>query len=146
MNDIHLHMPGIEAKLDRIIELLEKQTTHNCESCVNTATRYVAEALQGAQEAAPVTEDAPEAPAPAPDPDPAPWEPDPSPFPEQPTVKREDVQKKVVELSAAGKKDAVKAIVQAVAKNVSAIPEDKLAEVWDKLTELAAELKAEQEG
>jgi hypothetical protein len=128
MNTIHIELPGIEAKLDRIIELLEKQTTHNCESCVNTATRYVAEALQGTQEAAPVTEDAPEAPAP--------WEPDPSPFPDQPAIKHADVQKKVVELSAAGKKAEVKEIVTAYAKNVSGIPEDKLAEVWAKLTGL----------
>lgn len=136
MNDIHIHLPSLEAKLDRIIELLEKSTTHNCESCVNTATRYVAEALQGTQEDAPVTEDAPEATAPAPDPDPAPWEPDPSPFPDQPTIKHAEVQKKVVDLAAAGKKDAVKAIVQSYAPNVTSIPEDKLAEVWDKLTAL----------
>lgn len=54
----------------------------------------------------------------------------------EPTVSQADVQKKVVELSAAGKKDAVKQIVQAYAPRVSAIPEDKLAEVWQKLTAL----------
>ena len=56
--------------------------------------------------------------------------------PELPTVAQADVQKKVVALSAAGKKDAVKEIVQKYAPRVSAIPEDKLAEVWQKLTAL----------
>ena len=52
------------------------------------------------------------------------------------TVTQADVQKKVVALSAAGKKDAVKEIVQKYAPRVSAIPEDKLAEVWQQLTAL----------
>lgn len=75
-------------------------------------------------------------------------EPEPTPEPEKPAepqepvqeslpaVKLADVQKKVVDLSTAGKKDAVKAVVQAYAPRVSAIPEDKLAEVLAKLTEL----------
>ena len=54
----------------------------------------------------------------------------------QPEVKLADIQRKVVDLSTAGKKDAVKAIIQAYAPKVSAIPEDKLPEVWAKLTEL----------
>lgn len=130
MNDIHIHLPGIEAKLDRIIELLEKQTTHNCESCVNTATQYVAEALrQDAQESAEDngkvnTQPEEEKPTAATEANDA------------PVVKREDVQSLVVKLSAAGKKDAVKEIVTAYAPRVSGIPEDKLAEVWDKLTAL----------
>ena len=53
-----------------------------------------------------------------------------------PAVKLADVQKKVVDLSTAGKKDAVKAVVQAYAPRVSAIPEDKLVEVLAKLNEL----------
>ena len=58
------------------------------------------------------------------------------PEPTQPTVTQADVPKKVVALSAAGKKDAVKEIVQKYAPRVSAIPEDKLAEVWQQLTAL----------
>ena len=54
----------------------------------------------------------------------------------QQTVTKADTQKKVVELSAAGKKDAVREIVQRYAKKVSDIPEDKLAEVWAQLTAL----------
>ena len=53
-----------------------------------------------------------------------------------PVVKLADIQKKVVDLSAAGKRDAVKAVIQAYAPRVSAIPEDKLPEVMEKLAGL----------
>ena len=81
----------------------------------------------------------------------APWDepvvaPDavPTPEPEQPTaaesaapaVSLSDIQKKVVDLSAAGKKAQVREIVNSYADRVSAIPEDKLAEAWAKLTAL----------
>ena len=73
---------------------------------------------------------------------PAPWEKDAPDLPgvaeEAPTVKysKEDVQQKVVSLAAAGKKPAVKEIVEAYAERVSLIPEDKLDEVMDKLIAL----------
>ena len=47
-----------------------------------------------------------------------------------------DVQRKVVSLSAAGRKDEVRNIVKAYADRVSAIPEDKVDEVMAKLTAL----------
>ena len=56
-----------------------------------------------------------------------------------PTVTREQIQQKVVQLSVAAngtKKAKVREIVNLYAKNVSGIPEDKFAEVWDKLTAL----------
>ncbi len=55
---------------------------------------------------------------------------------EAPQVSKADIQKKVVELSSAGKKDQVREIVKAYADKVSTIPEDKLGEVWQKLTAL----------
>lgn len=55
---------------------------------------------------------------------------------EEPSPALEDIQKKVVELSAAGKKTEVRAIVKAYADKVSEIPADKLAEVWKQLTAL----------
>lgn len=55
---------------------------------------------------------------------------------EAPAVKKADIQKLVVTLSAADKKDKVREIVQAYAKKVSDIPEDKLGEVFQKLTAL----------
>ena len=56
--------------------------------------------------------------------------------PEAPTCSKEDVRKKVVELSAAGKKDDVRQIVKSYAEKVSAIPEDKLDEVMEQLNAL----------
>lgn len=53
-----------------------------------------------------------------------------------PEVKLDDIKRKVVELSVAGKRDTVKALVREYALNVSAIPEDKFGEVWAKLTAL----------
>ena len=44
-----------------------------------------------------------------------------------------DIQKKVVEMSAAGKKDEVREIITKYASRVSAIPADKTAEVWEQL-------------
>lgn len=55
---------------------------------------------------------------------------------EAPAVKREDIQKLVVTLSAAGKKDQVREIVKAYADKVSTVPEDKLGEVFAKLSAL----------
>ena len=56
--------------------------------------------------------------------------------PEAPSVTKPDVQRKVVELSAAGKKAEVREIITAYATKVSDIPEDKTTEVWQKLTAL----------
>lgn len=52
------------------------------------------------------------------------------------THNHEDVQRKVVELCAAGKKLQVKEIVNVYAERVSAIPADKLDEVMGKLIAL----------
>lgn len=67
--------------------------------------------------------------------EPAPWEPEPAPV-GKPTVTHADVQKKVVSLSSADKKAEAKNIILEYAARVSAIPEDKLTEVWGKLTAL----------
>ena len=61
---------------------------------------------------------------------------EPCPFETAPAVTRSDVQQKVVALSAAGKKEKVRAVVNAYAAKVSGIPEDKLAEVLEKLNAL----------
>ena len=56
--------------------------------------------------------------------------------PSVPWVTMADIQKKVVDLTTAGKKPAVKKLLQKYAPKVTAIPEDKFAEVLEKLTEL----------
>ena len=110
------------ARIDKVIELLTLSTGQRCQSC--------ADAVQQAfTETNPVefTKDTPaeEKPAePAQEADTA------------PQVSKADIQQKVIQLSAAGKKAQVREIVTAVATKVSDIPEDKLAEVWAKLTGL----------
>ena len=47
-----------------------------------------------------------------------------------------DIQRKVVELAAAGKKAAVRELITSYAERVSTIPEDKRAEVYQKLIAL----------
>lgn len=113
------------ARLDAILGAL--QAGPNCESCGKSALDFVAR-HQNPEEAAPAE---PEQPA-EPEPEAAP-----EPQPEAVKVERSDIQKMVVSLSQAGKKDAVRSIVTAYNNTkVSDIPEDKLGEVFEKLTAL----------
>lgn len=95
---------------------------------------------QGSKPAAPWEKDAPDlSPAQAPEePEAEQPEAEATPEPEPPAQQYglADVQKKVVELSAAGKKEQVREIVKAYAERVSLIPEDKLDEVMGKLLTL----------
>lgn len=101
------------ARLDRILAALENQPDH------------VAQPAQVPAEEPQPTEDT------------APWE-KPAEAKEVPNITHNVIQKKVVELSAAGKKAEVREVVMAYASKVSDIPEDKLAEVWKKLYALEA--------
>ena len=66
-----------------------------------------------------------------------PEEPAPAPAPgEAPKYTKADIQSRVVKLSAAGKKDAVRKIVNQYGAKVSDIPEAAYAEVWAKLDNL----------
>lgn len=136
------------ARLDAILDALKE--SKNCAGCVDhvvgsfnnlVQTRdAVAEAPQPAQmpteePAEPITPPAEEKPEEAPAEHPL----DAPPFdldPPAPKVDRAEVRRKVVELSAAGKKTEVKEIVTAYAAMISDIPEDKLGEVFDKLNAL----------
>lgn len=60
----------------------------------------------------------------------------PAPKPEAPQYKLEDIQQKVVALSAGGKKAEVREIVKSYAEKVSAIPADKFGEVMARLAGL----------
>ena len=71
--------------------------------------------------------------------DPTPWETTQEEKPEAPaapSVTRTDIQRLVISLASAGKKAETREIVQAYAEKVSMIPEDKLAEVYDRLQAL----------
>lgn len=65
--------------------------------------------------------------------EPVPFE---QPEPETPQYKPEDIQQKVVALSASGKKAEVREIVKSYAEKVSAIPADKFGEVMARLAGL----------
>lgn len=128
-------------RLDRIIAALERPAP-KCESCVDSVADFVDDRLrqnglepakeldQVPAEAPQVTEDT------TPEEKPAEAQETAKAEPEQPSVTHADIQKKVVALSAAGKKAEVRGIVMDYASKVSGIPEDKLAEVWQKLTDL----------
>jgi DNA replication initiation complex subunit (GINS family) len=128
-------------RLDGILAALKERP--NCTACVervieafnHLATEKAPDAPQTTETdtAEPVTLPEVETPTEAPETADAPVA---EPTEEREPVKREDVQRKVVELSSAGKKAEVRDIVKAYADKVSAIPEDKLAEVFDKLTAL----------
>lgn len=110
------------ARIDKVIELLTLSTGQRCQGCADA----VQEAFT-ATKPIEFTKDTPEEEKPA------------EPTQEvdtAPQVSKADIQQKVIQLSAAGKKAQVREIVTAVATKVSDIPEDKLAEVWDKLNAL----------
>lgn len=127
MNTITIELCAADrARLDGILEAL---TQHNYKGCVEAAANYTASQMSAAP-VKPVAEVKEEPKA------------EPAPEPEQPAVKEDapavslsDIQQKVVTLSAAGKKAQVRNIITAYASRVSAIPEDKVVEVWQKLTE-----------
>lgn len=108
------------ARLDRLQAAMERMA--------GPAIPRAAEALQAVAEAVKTAAEEEQLPEAAPEP---------QPEPEQPKVDRADIQKKVVALSGAGKKAEVRDIVLAYGNTkVSDIPEDKLAEVMEKLTAL----------
>lgn len=74
-----------------------------------------------------------------------PWKADAPAEEARPTVTQDQLQQKVMQLAAANNgalKAKVREIVNAYAKKVSDVPEDKRAEVWDKLTALEKEEQA----
>lgn len=123
-------------RLDLIIQLLgQTLTPSTTQDCVaDAAERPVTEPFPAP--VAPVPAEAtpaePEPPA-APAPEEKPAEPA---APVAPPVKKSDVQAAIVRLVATGKKAEARDVVKSYAASVSAIPEDVLAEVMDKLKAL----------
>lgn len=110
------------ARIDKVIELLTLSTGQRCQSCADAVQQAFTE-----QPPVEFTKDTPAEEKPA------------EPVQEAttvPQVSKADIQQKVIQLSAAGKKAQVREIVKAVATKVSNIPEDKLAEVWAALNAL----------
>ena len=129
MNNIIIELCAEDrARIDAVITALEK---------LQTPTKAKAPKVEANEETPTTT--TPEAEAPAEYPigeTPFDMPGENAPDPVTPVIDRADVQRLVVELSAAGKKAEVKEIVMAYADRVSAIPEDKLAEVFEKLNTL----------
>ena len=129
-------------RIDRLIAALEKRT---CESCVQSAIKMMQAAPVEQANEEPALVETPRAETTAADAHPveevevfAPVaaKETASSVGEKPVVKMSDIQQKVVALSAAGKKAEVKAVVTAYAERVTLIPENKLIEVFEKLTAL----------
>ena len=124
MNTITIELCAEDrARLDAILDALNNG--RSCEKCVDSVAQYAAavatSAAQTNEEEEPAKVETPAAE---------------NEQESAPEVKREDVQSLVVTLSAANKKAEVRAIVKEYADRVSAIPEDKLSEVWAKLKAL----------
>ena len=102
------------ARLDKIIEALEQTRMMSAEETIPEEPNEVQEVMEAFKEEL----------APEPVKEPA------------KVVTLADIQKKVVELSAAGKKAEVRDIITKYANRVSAIPDDKTAEVWNQLVGL----------
>lgn len=146
------------ARLDRLAEALEKRT---CDKCVASVTDYL-KAATAPTEAEPETDpiqqqlaetlaranEATEAPKNAtgevetstqtttPPEEEQPKEEKPTQPEQTKTVDRAELRAKVIELSAKGLKEQTKDIVRAYAQTVTAVPEDKVAECYEKLVAL----------
>ena len=123
-------------RLDKILEELQA-CRPNCENCCKTCASMIDHAWKYGAASGQEPQEAPEAEAPKTTPQELEKPTEPAPAPEKPTVTHDEIMRTVVKLSTAGKKAEVKAIVTAYAEKVSAIPEDKLQEVADKLAALA---------
>ena len=108
------------ARLDRLVEALERRT---CDKCVTTALEYVKTATE--EKCQPIKQEEPK-------------EEVSTPPVEKPSRKidRSELRAKVIELSAKGLKVQARDIVQAYAPTVASVPEDKITECFDKLVAL----------
>ena len=136
------------ARLDRLAEALERKT---CDGCVKQIADVLKDPVQKpitaerteAKETAPVeapknaVEDAEAETAQTADPvAETPTEETDATAPAPSKIDRAELRAKVVELSAKGMKDQVRDIVRAYAQTVTAIPDDKVDECYEKLVKL----------
>lgn len=128
------------ARLDNILEALQQRPLEGAGKAPSattkaaTASTQKAAAEKPAQEAPTPAADAPGLPS-APEPVEAP-KPEPAKAEPVREVTTAELQNKVVQLVRAGKKDESRSIVTEYADSVSAIPEDKRAEVLERLNAL----------
>lgn len=141
------------ARLDRLAEALERKS---CDKCTLAAMQYMqtvlslakekpdlvsqnlAESISKAQEYAKNAPEAAEAPAPttAPPKEEKPTAGESAEPTAEKTVGRADLRNMAIKLSASDKKERMKEIIRQYATKVSDVPEDKIAECYDKLVAL----------
>lgn len=143
------------ARLDRLAEALEKR---NCDQCVETALKFstlriapttetdpiqekLAETLAKASETVEAPKNATEEQEPstlttAPPEEEKPTQEEPAQPEPTKTVSRDELKAKVVKLCAKGLKEQTRDVVKAYAETVRDIPEEKLAECYEKLEAL----------
>lgn len=143
------------ARLDRLAEALERKT---CDKCVASALQWqkayteqptetdpiqqkLAETLAKANDAVEAPKNATEeaeasTPTTTPQAEEKPTDEEPATAPTAPTVDREELKAKVINLCAKGLKEQARDIVKAYAQTVRDIPEDKLNECYAKLVAL----------
>lgn len=140
MNKIIIELAAEDRKrLDAFLAAL--QNSPRCDKCVQDVAAAMDRQNGPQSEEKPKAEEEPEAPGFVEATAAPPWEEGvpaevTKPEPEPQKYTQAEVQKKVVELCAAGHKDATRAIVNQYAPRVSAIPADKYDEVMDKLLKL----------
>lgn len=139
--EVTLHLKDEDrARIDAILAALEK-----CAGIAPNSAELAAEAVDAVKEAVKAATPIETTPEPENPKDEALTKPQqaPEPAPKQPTVTLEQIRQKVVALTAAGgtKKAQAREIVQAYAPKISALPEDKLPEIWAKLTALDQEVE-----
>ena len=126
------------ARLDKIIDAL--QHCDHCDTCVQQVVDAFKAPADGqnkpqSEEKGKVEEQA-QAPAFIETQAAPPWEEGVPEQPAAPKYSKTDLQKKVVELAAAGKKAAVKEVINRYADRVSLVPEDKVDEAMEQLLKL----------
>lgn len=168
MNNIIIELCAEDrARLDRLAEAMEKameRNPHACKTCVETVTKAMEHLYDKVQpkltitklmpgdpgycsheepQNEPTTTEEVEAPAVTPTEAETATQTEEPPVEEvKPSVTLAQIQQKVVQLCAGfdgTKKAAVREIVNAYAKKVSDLPEDKWDEIWERLTELEVE-------
>lgn len=135
------------ARLDRLaaaLEALQPPTvTLDTDRAIREALTEVLETAEAPKNAAGEAEAVTPATTQTPEENPAIEESAPKAEPVEPTITLEQIQQKVVQLAAGSggsKKARVREIINAYAKKVSDLPEDKWTEVWDKLIALEKEV------
>lgn len=146
MNNIIIELSAEDrARLDRLTEALERRATQEAPTAstpdpIKERLAEVLAATEAPKNAPTATE--PQTPPVVQPTEEAPTAEETAPAEEaKPTVTTEQIRQKVILLSAAGgqKKAKAREIVSAYAPKISDLPEDKLTEVWNKLTALETE-------